>query len=175
LTIPKSQASKLACVRRLLGHEPDHLTFVEIDFTHDNLGVTLAAGGQERSAKTLFIWSGVSPYLPEAAVGKVLSWVGAHRSPCTSIVFDACWAGAIDGSGEYFGAAEWRERAAKMGEPLRWGIQEGRVEETVSRFGLKAVRILTSEEGRATYLRRSDGTLHDPPVGCWVLVHASAG
>ncbi|HWX45172.1 MAG TPA: SAM-dependent methyltransferase [Solirubrobacteraceae bacterium] len=171
---PASQASKRARLCRLLGREPDHVTFVKIDFTRDDLDAALAAAGHERSARTLFIWSGVSPYLPEEAVAGVLSWVGGHGSPRTSIVFDACWAEVIDGSREYFGAAELRRHVAKTGEPLRWGIPEGRVRETLSSFGLQAERSLDSEEGRIAYLKRSDGTLHDQPFGFGVLVHARA-
>jgi methyltransferase (TIGR00027 family) len=169
-----SQAFKRARVRRVCGREPEHVTFVEIDFTRDDLGTALAAAGHERSARTLFIWSGVSPYLPEAAVADVLSWVGAHPNPHASIVFDACWAGAIDGSREYRGAAGWRRTVAGMGEPVLWGIPEGRVHETMASFGLRAERTLTVEEGRAAYLERSDGTLHDQPMDCFVLVQARA-
>jgi methyltransferase (TIGR00027 family) len=172
---PASQASKRARVRRLLGREPDHVTFVKIDFTRDDLGATLATAGHEHSARTLFIWSGVSPYLPEEAVAAVLSWVGGHAHARTSIVFDACWAEAIDGSREYFGAAELCKAVAETGEPLRWGIPEGRVQETLSRFGLQATRSLDGEAGRIAYLKRSDGTLHDRPYGFGILVHARAG
>ncbi|HEV3321878.1 MAG TPA: SAM-dependent methyltransferase [Solirubrobacteraceae bacterium] len=171
---PASQASKRTRVRRLLGREPDHVTFVKIDFIRDDLDTALDAAGHEPSARTLFIWSGVSPYLPEEAVAAVLSWVGGHRSPRTSIVFDACWAEVIDGSREYFGAAELRKAVEETGEPLRWGIPEGRVQETLSSFGLQAERSLDSEEGRVAYLKRSDGTLHDRPYGFGILVHASA-
>jgi methyltransferase (TIGR00027 family) len=170
---PASQASKRARLRRLLGHEPQHVTFVGIDFTRDDLDTALAAAGHERSARTLFVWSGVSFYLPEQAVAEVLSLIAAHDSP-TSIVFDAFWAEAIDGSREYYGARELRNAAAARGEPLRWGIPEGRVEETLSRFGLQAERTLTSEEGRTTYMKRSDGTLCDPPYGFGILVYARA-
>jgi methyltransferase (TIGR00027 family) len=171
---PASQESKRARLRRLLGRDPDHVTFVAIDFTHGNLAEALDAAGHERSAGTLFVWSGVSPYLPEDTVAEVLSFVGAHSSPRTSIVFDACWAEMIDGSREYFGAAELRKAVAETGEPLRWGIPEGCVHETLSRFGLKAERSLNGEEGRAAYLKRSDGTLHDQTYGFGILVHARA-
>jgi methyltransferase (TIGR00027 family) len=171
---PASQASKRTRVRRLFDREPDHVTFVEVDFTRDDLGGALAAAGHERSARTLFVWSGVSPYLSAQAVADVLSWVGAHASPSVSIVFDACWAEAVDGSRNYYGAAELRKFTAETGEPLRWGIPEGCVDETLSRFGLRAARTPDSEEGRAVYLKRSDGTLHDRPYGFGVLLHARA-
>lgn len=171
---PASQATKRARLRRLLGSEPSHVTFVEIDFNRDDLAATLAEAGHDRSARTLFVWSGVSMYLPESAVASVLGWVGAHREPPAAIVFDTCWAEAIDGSREYHGSAELLDRVAKMGEPLRWGIPEGEVEGTLARFGLRAEKVLDEAEGRATYLRRSDGTLHDRPYGFGALLHARA-
>lgn len=169
---PVSQASKRKRVRHILGREPEHVIYLPIDLNRDDLGATLAAAGHRGSARTLFVWSGVSPYLPEEAVAKVLSWVGEHRDPPASIVFDAIWAGVVDGSRSYPFAAEARKGAAESGEPFRWGIPEGRTEETLSRFGLRSERALGQEEVRTAYLRRSDGTLHDPPFGFGVLVLA---
>lgn len=171
---PASLASKQARLRRLLGREPDQATFVAIDFNNDLLETSLAEAGHRRSARTLFVWSGVSMYLPDESVGEVLSWVAAHGDPPASIVFDAAWAGAIDGSREYFGAEALRERVRRMDEPLRWGIPEQRIEETLAAFGLKLERALDADELRGRYLRRSDGTLHDQPYGFGVLVHAHA-
>ncbi len=171
---PASQASKRERIRRILGHEPGHVTYVPIDFNREDLGAMLAAAGHDGSVRTLFIWSGVSPYLSGESVAEVLAWVGGHRDPPASIVFDAIWAGVVDGSRDYPYAAEARKRVAEAGEPFRWGIPEGRTEETLSRFGLRAKRTLDQEEARNAYLRRSDGTLHDPPFGFGVLVLACA-
>ncbi|HEU4944996.1 MAG TPA: SAM-dependent methyltransferase [Solirubrobacterales bacterium] len=171
---PASQASKRKHIRRLLGREPEHVTYVPIDFNGEDLDATLAAAGHRRSVRTLFVWSGVSPYLPEEAVEETLSWVGGHRDPPASIVFDAVWAEVVDGSRDYPGAAEARKGAAEAGEPFRWGIPEGRAEETLSRFGLRAERALDPVEARAAYLKRSDGTLHDRPFEFGVLLLARA-
>ena len=171
---PASQSSKRARLRRLLGGEPDHVTYLGIDFTRGDLATALEAAGHDRSARTLFVWSGVSPYLPEEAVAEVLGWVGAHTGSGTSIVFDAVWAEAIDGSRDYFGAAELRRGVAELEEPLLWGIPEGRVDATLSRFGLSVIREMDEEAGREKYLKRSDGSLHDRPYGFGVLIHARA-
>ena len=141
-------------------------------FTRDDLSGSLDAVGHKRTVRTLFVCSGVSMYLPETAIAQVLSFVAAHEQDGVSIVFDACWEQAIDGTSLDRGAAEFRESVASRGEPLRWGMPEGRVDDTLSQFGLRAVRTLTGEEGHATYLRRSDGTLHDPPSRFWILLHA---
>jgi len=171
---PESLESKRSRLRRLLGREPDRVTFLAIDFAREDLSAALDAAGHDRAAKTLFVWSGVSPYLPEDAVTGVLAWVGSHRGSGTSIVFDAVWAEAIDGSREYFGAAELRRSTTDLEEPLRWGIPEGRVEETLSPYGLQVERVLDADAGRSTYLRRSDGSLHDRPYGFGALIHARA-
>ena len=169
---PVTQTFKRARVRRLLGGEPEHVTFLPVDFTRDDLSGSLDAVGHKRTVRTLFVCSGVSMYLPETAIAQVLSFVAAHEQDGVSIVFDACWEQAIDGTSLDRGAAEFRESVASRGEPLRWGMPEGRVDDTLSQFGLRAVRTLTGEEGHAIYLRRSDGTLHDPPSRFWILLHA---
>ena len=169
---PATQASKRARLGRLPDLEADHVTFVPVDFNRQELAAELARAGHDEAAATLFVWSGVSPYLPEEAVEKVLTWVGSHSSPRTSIVFDATWAEMVDGTRDYYGAAELLKAVAAVGEPLRWGIPEGRVEETLERFGLRAERVLDAEGATAAYLTRSDGTPFERPYGFGVLLQA---
>lgn len=169
---PASQSSKRERLQRLLGELPEHVEFVAVDFTRDDLRDRLAAAGHDDRAATLFVWSGVAPYLPEEAVAAVLGWVGSHANPRTSIVFDACWAEAIDGSREYYGAAELLRAVAAVGEPLRWGIPEGRVEETLARFNLRAETALDSEQAAERYLTRADGSSVGRPYGFGALIHA---
>ena len=172
---PTSQSSKRQRLMRLLGHVPEGVSFVPVDFTREELAARLASAGHDERAATMFVWSGVSPYLPEEAVSAVLEWVAGHANPRTSIVFDACWAEAIDGSRDYFGAAELRRAVAKVGEPLRWGIPEGRVDEALSRFCLRVVAAYDENEAVSRYLTRGDGTPLGRPYGFGVLVHARVG
>ena len=72
---PASQTTKRARLRRLLGDEPRGVRFVPVDFTRDELATEMARAGHDERAATLFIWSGVSAYLPEEAVG-----AAQHRS-----------------------------------------------------------------------------------------------
>ncbi len=169
---PASQATKRARLRRLLGDEPRGTHFVPVDFTRDKLATEMARAGHDERAATLFIWSGVSPYLPEEAVTTVLSWVGAHTSPRTSIVFDAIWASVLGGESNLYGARELLRSVDSVGEPLRWGIPDGEVDETLERFGLRAERILDDEDAVARYLTRADGSVLGRPYGFGVLLHA---
>ena len=173
---PATQATKRARLNRLFGREPEHVAFVAVDFDREEIGPALAAAGHDRDAVTLFVWSGVSPYLSEQGNAEVLSWVGGHSSPRTSIVFDAVWAEALDGTREFPGAKKLLAAVAASGEPMRWGIPIEEVHETLARFGLRAERLLEEEEARNSYLRRANGSLYGRPFGFGVGIHArSAG
>ena len=60
----------------------------------------------------------------------------------------------------------------RAGEPLRWGIPDGEVDETLERFGLRAERTLDEEDATTMYLTRTDGSVLGRPYGFGVLLHA---
>jgi methyltransferase (TIGR00027 family) len=168
---PATQATKRVRLRRLLGEEPGGVRFVPVDFARQELATELARAGHDARAATLFIWCGVTAYLSEEAVMAVLSWVGAHTSSRTSIVFDAIWASVLGGQSNFYGAQELLRYAAAIGERLRWGIPDGQVDQMLARVGLRAERI-PSEQALAAYVTRTDGSLLGRPVEGGVLVHA---
>jgi methyltransferase (TIGR00027 family) len=168
---PASQATKRARLGRLLGEEPPGVCFVPADFARQELATEMARAGHDERAATLFIWCGVAAYLSEEAVMAVLSWVGAHTSPRTSIVFDALWASVLGGQSSPYGTQELMRYATAIGEPMRWGVPDGQVDQMLARVGLRAERI-PSEEALTGYVTRADGSLLGRPVGGIVLVHA---
>ena len=131
----------------------------------------LARAGHDESAATLFIWCGVASYLPGAAVSAVLSWVGAHTSPRTSVVFDATWASVLRGGSDLYGARELVRLVAAVGERLRWGIPDGHLDDTLASAGLRAERI-PDEQALAAYVTHTDGSLLGRPNASGVIVHA---
>jgi methyltransferase (TIGR00027 family) len=172
---PAIQKLKRAKLRQIYGREPAHVQFVQIDLAHDDLDAVFSGMGHTRSAFTLVIWCGVSPYLPEEAVARVLGWVGGHEERSMAIAFDALWAEAIDGSRNYYGSQELRNATMRAGETMRWGISDdGQFGRTLSQFGLTVERSLRYDQARASYLRLSDGTSHERPHECGILVHATA-
>jgi methyltransferase (TIGR00027 family) len=172
---PASQATKRARLRRLLATEPAGVRFVPVDFTRDDVATRLAEAGHDEAAATLFIWSGVSPYLPATAVEATFAWVAAHTSPRTSIVFDAISASVLGGRSRLYGARQLQRAVERAGEPLRWGIPDGKVDQTLQRFGLRVERQLDDQAATAAYLTRSDGSSLGRPYGFGVLVHARVG
>jgi methyltransferase (TIGR00027 family) len=169
---PSTAARKRERVRDVLGALPAHVTYVEVDFTADDLTERLAAHGYERDRPTLLIWSGVTPYIPEQAVLDVLRFVASHGSARTSIVFDYCFREVIEGDESFYGARELLRSVARMGEPLVFGIPRGRTAEFVEATGLSLEQDLGPEEAKRLYLQTSDGTLYGEPYGFGGFAHA---
>jgi O-methyltransferase involved in polyketide biosynthesis len=73
---------------RALGSLPSHVTYVPIDFTKEDPGTVLAGAGYDRALETIFVWEGVTFYLPEEAVDATLRFVASNAAPGSRIVFD---------------------------------------------------------------------------------------
>jgi len=84
---PATQAAKIRRLRRMMDRIPGHVTFVPVDFDSETLD-KLTSFGFDASAKTLYIWEGVTPYLAPESVDATLAWVGAHSAAGSSIIFD---------------------------------------------------------------------------------------
>jgi methyltransferase (TIGR00027 family) len=172
--LPAMSAIKRRKVSRLVADVPANVRYVEIDFTREELAECLAASGYDRGAPTLFIWSGVAPYLPEDAVREVLAFVGSQGSPDTSIVFDYCFREVVEGDDAYYGAPELLARLREMGEPLRSGIPRGRTAQYLAELGLRLEEDLGPQDAIERYLTRSDGRVYGRPMGFGGLAHARA-
>jgi methyltransferase (TIGR00027 family) len=84
---PATQSRKTKRVTKIFGKLPDHITYVPIDFDRETLDKLLSYGF-EKTAKTLFIWEGVTPYITAEAVDATLSWIRSNSAIRSAIVFD---------------------------------------------------------------------------------------
>jgi methyltransferase (TIGR00027 family) len=84
---PAMQALKKQRVNEVLGGPPANLTYVAIDFQHEDLPDVLTRHGYDPAQRTFFIWEGVTMYLPEEAVRDTLRFAATHP-PGSGIVFD---------------------------------------------------------------------------------------
>ena len=172
---PATQEYKKRRVREAGIEVPANLTYVAIDFRHDNLGEVLAAAGYDSSEKTFFIWEGVTMYLPEAVVEETLRWVAA-QAPGSIIIFDFVGAMIVqfmataDLSKFPEAAQKAFERLRKLtaGEPWIFGLPDTGEREFLAKLGLELLQLLPvgGPESMKRYLTRSDGTpyIEVPPA-----------
>jgi methyltransferase (TIGR00027 family) len=92
---PATQAMKEQRVMATIGTPPANLTYVSVDFEHEELRDVLVRNGYNPSKRTFFILEGVTMYLQEDALRRTLRFVGSHP-PGSTIVFDFVYRAMVD-------------------------------------------------------------------------------
>lgn len=140
---PSTQEYKKMRVKEIFGALPPQVRYVPVDFTKDDLLTQLTKAGYAPQDPTLFIWEGVSYYLPEQAVRATLQFVRNHSAPRSRIAFDYVGSGHDNINNP-------NSRYSKWGEPWLFGFPGERASEYVRREGLEVV----SDETPFEYLHR---------------------
>jgi methyltransferase (TIGR00027 family) len=166
---PHTQRLKVDRVRKVIGDLPAHVTYAPIDFRKASPGDGLAAAGYNPALRTLFIWEGVTMYLPADSVRDTLQWIATNASAGSSIVFDYTYDSAIqmiktlDLEKLPDAARRALLRLSKLTakEPWIFGLPDQKEEEFLSPLGFQARHIMgmNSHEAVEKYLTRSDGTI----------------
>src|SRR3984893_9418996 len=176
---PATQALKKQRVNEVLGGPPVNLTYVAIDFQHEDLPHVLTRHGYDPGQRTFFILEGVTMYLPEEAVRGTLRFVAAHP-PGSGIVFDFVYRtmidmiARIDMANVPEAAKPFVERFLNLtrDEPWVFGLPVGGEREFLREFGLDLREAFTigSEESLKRYLTKADGS----QVGAQTMAEAMA-
>ncbi len=155
---PPTQELKKLRVREVLGQPPKNVIFVPIDFSKEDLGTVLRASGYRPELKTLFIWEGVTYYIPESGVDATLRFVADHSGPGSVIVFDYEYERAISGQHNDEALKQIYVRLEKWGEPHIFGMPNDSAREFVTKRGLTVVEDFGPKELTRRYLTASSGT-----------------
>ena len=122
LDAPTTQQEKKTRLQHTNLALPQQLTFVPINFSNERLETVLLTAGYDPSQRSLFLWEGVTYYLPEEAVKETLAFIKNHSGRESAIAFDYFYTSVLEGTCEYYGAKEISESVLKFGEPFQFGI-----------------------------------------------------
>lgn len=132
-----------------------NVTYVSVDFLRDDVAAALAAAGWDGAQRTFVLWEGVTNYLDEPAVSRVLAWVGT-LAPGSAIAFTYVHRGVIDGSTPFVGGARMVRDVAALGEPWTFGLLPEDVGTFVARAGLAIREDIGADDYRMRYLGVTD-------------------
>ena len=178
-----TQEYKKRRVLEVLGSIPSNLVYASIDFNREKLIDVLSAAGYQTGEKTIFIWEGVSMYLPERTVRATLLFVAGQSAPGSSIVFDFFSKSFVDSVAQDLlkkAQADQQgiplqqrvslnvgSRRAADGEPWIFGLPDDGEHEFLRTAGLEPVSFLAirGPEAVKRYATRRDGTtIQAPPI-----------
>ena len=176
---PATQTLKRQRVHDVLGGPPANLTYVPIDFQHEQLPEVLTRHGYDPAQRTFFILEGVTMYLPEEAARATFRFVAAH-SPGSGIVFDYVYRAMVDMIARIDMATvpevakPFLQRFLDLikDEPWIFGLPVEGEREFLSEFGLelREAFMIGGEDSLKRYLTRADGT----QVGAQALAEGMA-
>ena len=150
---PETQERKRAELARARGLQPrGDVRYVAVDFLVDDLGERLAAAGWSQGERSTFVWEGVSNYLTDEAVSRLLGWLG-RTAPGGCVVFTYIHRGVLDGSERFEGAERLLRNVRTLGEPWRFGLHPDAVASYLAGCGLR----LEEDLGADAYRRRHPG------------------
>jgi methyltransferase (TIGR00027 family) len=159
---PATQARKRSIAARRLGGTPENIRYVEVDFRLQRSAFpALQRAGYEPAKPALFVWEGVSYYLPAADVDALLEDLATRAAPGSAVVFDYLYAEVLTGDCGLHGAEAARQFLQRRGQPYLFGIPRGGLARYLSARGLALVHDLSPEQLWAAYLRGGPGRPED--------------
>jgi methyltransferase (TIGR00027 family) len=150
-----TQEYKKQRVKEVLGGLPKHVRYIAMDFTKDDLLTQLRKGGYLERLKTLFVWEGVTMYIPESAVKQTLGFVRNHSAPGSTIVFNYFLSGMPSINNP-------NSRYARWGEPMIFAFPGKGAADFVRNQGLEVVSDLNQGEVPRKYGPQPDATASLP-------------
>lgn len=132
--------AKRACLDRIAPSASSPVLYIGIDFNRESLSDALHNAGFDRSRPTVFLWEGVTNYLTEEAVDRVLQVVGTCQVG-SQIIFTFVHSGVLNGSVKFHGADRLIRDVADVGEPWTFGIDPQNLSAFLSRRDSGSMRI----------------------------------
>ena len=168
---PATQARKQQMLKRAGKASPPNLSYLPVDFNKQPLRQALVDCGFAMQKRTLFLWEGVSYYLPQPVVEEVLDFVG-NCAPESSIVFDYATRRFVNGDASTYGSKQVARWLKRIGEKFLFGLDAAETEEFLRRRALRLISDLGSEELERSYLKTKDGGRLSRTLGHVRMAHA---
>ncbi len=159
---PVNVERKAAVLRRVLGEIPPSVHLVPVDFEHDDLMAALDSAGYRKTARTFFIWEGVTQYLTPDAVRATLARLG-EAAPGSRLVFTYIRQDFIDGTNRYGAEALYR-RFRRRREVWKSGLVPEHLAETLAEAGWRLTEQAGPSYYRDTYVRPTGRAVVASPI-----------
>ena len=173
LDIEKTQRPKVEILNRKKVELPDELVFASIDFNTEVLSDVLINAGYQRDQQSLFLWEGVTMYLNSDAVNSTLSFIQKSSQKGSRVAFDYIFGSVLRQENKFYGEKEIFDTVSQTGEGWTFGLEEGKVEELLTKHGFKMISHYTPSELEERYFRADDGSIIRRINGTHCIVQAS--
>ncbi len=155
--LPSVQNDKKKKLQKYLGHLPDHVTFLPIDFDAQPLEAVFADTAFDASSLAVFVWEGVTQYITEEAVRQTLSFVG-KSAPGSMLVFTYVLKSIIERRSDVADADKMMDAVAKNA-PWIFGLEPSEVATFLKAFQLNLIADVGNADYQKKYLQPAGRSL----------------
>ena len=149
---PSTLAVKKDCLSQRLGHLPDQVTYVAIDFDSQDIATVLKDAGFDQERLTFFLWEGVMHYLTAEAVDTTLRSISSIAMPGSRLVFTYVHRGLLDGTVQFGKLGDVPATLQESGEPWKFGLYPEELAGFLAERGFSLVADVSSLEYRSRYM-----------------------
>jgi methyltransferase (TIGR00027 family) len=149
LDMKPTQDHKLCCLRNHYVDIHDNISFVAMNFETDDFIDMLSRHGYDKHKQTLFLWEGVTFYLSEAAVARMLTLLRANSVSRSRVCFD-------------FQTRQQDSGLIETGlenEVIKFGIESGKIVDFATDHHYRILEHVTAGEMERRFLLLQDGSL----------------
>ncbi len=156
--LPSVQEDKKRKLRKLFGRLPENVTFVPMDFDTQNLEAAISETVFESSKPALFVWEGVTQYLPGEAIRRTLTLVGGS-APGSILVFTYVLKSVIERRSGIPGTDKLMDTVGKNNAPWVFGLEPSEVSAFLKPHHLDLVMDVGGGDYQTRYLKPLGRTL----------------
>jgi methyltransferase (TIGR00027 family) len=150
--LPSVQEDKKKKLKKHFGRLPEHVTFIPIDFGTQSLEEVLPREAFDPSKPAVFVWEGVTQYIPEEAVRRTLAFVG-KSVPGSILIFTYVLKSIIERRSNISGADKMMDYVAKNNYPWIFGLEPSNVHSFLKPFHLNPIAEVDNADYQARYLK----------------------
>ena len=161
---PNTIKNKEEILCKKLGNIPFGLSLIPFDFNKDDPN-SLSQYGFDKNIPTVYIWQGVTYYLPRETVSYVLDFIRDQMASGSVFVFDACSPLMTFKNDQIPGIRAQIDKLNEIGEPYIFGMNSNKMESWLKKKGFKNIKIHKQDDLEEKYLHRR--TL---PDNMWYVV-----
>ncbi|MGL6236609.1 MAG: SAM-dependent methyltransferase [Segniliparus sp.] len=169
--LPGNIAAKRTALVRAFGEVPRHVVLAPVDFEADSLGRELIEADWSPHTKTLFVWEGVTQYLPRAAVEQTLGFLRC-ASPGSLVALTYVRGGFMSGR-EFYGAESVYRKFVAGQRLWKTGFEPDELAGLLAEHGWRVVEDVGAAELAERYVEPSGRALPLTGMERWALAEKS--
>ena len=150
--LPVVQNKKKKKLQEFLGHLPENVTYIPIDFATQTLESVFDGTSFDPSKPAMFVWEGVTQYLSEEDVRRTLSFVG-KSAPGSIIVFTYVLKSIIERRSDIPGAEKMLDWVAKNNAVWHFGLEPSSIQAYLQPFHLTLIEDVGNADYQERYLK----------------------